>query len=513
MSTQKRKRTDFTLKQKKDIIDAAIKEPNQSELARMFTKKWGFEVKRTAVISILNSKKLIEEALDSGIPLKRKKLMIGQHSGLDEAVLVWLKQARSQNLPIGGDLLREKAVKLAELLHIENFKGSVGWLDKFKQRHGISFKTVQGEAEAVNMSSLKEWQCRIVRPLLEQFSPNDVFNLDETGLFWQLLPNKTMAFRGERCTSGKKSKERITLLAGANMSGSEKLPLLVIGKSKKPRCFKNKEIPLNYRANKKAWMTANIFEETLKSWDRKLGQKRRKVLLFLDNCSAHPRDIELDNIRMVFFPPNTTAKSQPMDQGVIENMKRHYKKLLLRRRIAAIEGNTGFKLDLLNSLRLVRDAWDRVTGATIRNCFVKAKFVEEEAQTDTEDAELVELWEALPAEERIHDGEEIELSDFMEADERVATDGILTLEEIAEDHLRTGDSEGSDDEELILEERTVTIAEAQCAMITVRRFLEQNSSKVGVMKLFDQLDDEMQKIRHDKMRQPTIMESFGLNKI
>lgn len=66
-----------------------------------------------------------------------------------------------------------------------------------------------------------------------------------------------------------------------------------------------------------------------------------------------------------------------MDQGIIQNLKVHYKKLLLRRRIAAMDGGTSFKFDLLVSLHLVRDAWDKVTGRTIKNCFAKAKFVEE----------------------------------------------------------------------------------------------------------------------------------------
>ena len=97
------------------------------------------------------------------------------------------------------------------------------WLDNFKKCHGITFKTVQGEAGAVDSQSLLEWQQQVLRPLLRQFSADDVFNLDETGLLWQLLPNKTMAFRGERCTGGKKSKQMITLLVGANMSGSDRL--------------------------------------------------------------------------------------------------------------------------------------------------------------------------------------------------------------------------------------------------------------------------------------------------
>lgn len=59
------------------------------------------------------------------------------------------------------------------------------------------------------------------------------------------------------------------MLVGANMSGCEKLPLLVIGKSASPRCFKKANIPLEYTANKKAWMRCkflghfNVFNHRL----------------------------------------------------------------------------------------------------------------------------------------------------------------------------------------------------------------------------------------------------------
>lgn len=59
--------------------------------------------------------------------------------------------------------------------------------------------------------------------------------------------------------NGKKSKNRITILVGANMSGSEKCPLFVIGKSSRPRCFKNATIPVEYAANPKAWMRSKLF--------------------------------------------------------------------------------------------------------------------------------------------------------------------------------------------------------------------------------------------------------------
>ena len=296
------------------------------------------------------------------------KLKPAQNSKLDDGVLIWLKQARGQNLPVSGNLIKKKDLKLAELMHIPEFIASDGWMDNFKKRHGITFKTVQGEAGAVNLQSLLDWKQQVLQPLLRQFFLDDVFNLDETGLFWQLLPNKTMSFREERCTGGKKSKQRITLLVGANMSGTEKFPLLAIGKSKRPRAFKNKEILIKYKANSKAWMTAKLFEDTLRAWDGRFGQQGRRVLLCLDNFCAHPTELQL-----VFFPPNTTANSQPMDHGIIENLKRHYKKILLCRRLEAMNMGKEFEFTLLDALHIVRCAWKQVSESTIRNCFAKAK--------------------------------------------------------------------------------------------------------------------------------------------
>ena len=54
-----------------------------------------------------------------------------------------------------------------------------------------------------------------------------------------LLPDKILEFKNVSCCGGKLSKDRLTAMECANMSGSDKLPILVIGKSKNPRCFEN----------------------------------------------------------------------------------------------------------------------------------------------------------------------------------------------------------------------------------------------------------------------------------
>ena len=62
------------------------------------------------------------------------------------------------------------------------------------------------------------------------YSPGDILNADGTGLYWKCLPDKSLSLKGERSSGGNRSKDRITVLVYANISGSEKLPLLVIGR-------------------------------------------------------------------------------------------------------------------------------------------------------------------------------------------------------------------------------------------------------------------------------------------
>lgn len=113
----------------------------------------------------------------------------------------------------------------------------------------------------------------------------------------------------------KKAKDRVTINACANVTGTIKLPLLIIGKSKRPRCFAGMNmdaLPVIYRNSSTAWMNAEIFfswfHEHFVPYVRvKLTQMHLepKALLLLDNCSAHPEADELISsdglIKAVFY--------------------------------------------------------------------------------------------------------------------------------------------------------------------------------------------------------------------
>ena len=66
-------------------------------------------------------------------------------------------------------------------------------------------------------------------------------------------------------------------------------------------------------------MTGPIFRDWLQEFNKGMEKQKRKIALVLDNCPAHPKDAadDLQNIKLVFLPPNVTSLIQPCDMGII----------------------------------------------------------------------------------------------------------------------------------------------------------------------------------------------------
>ncbi len=165
----------------------------------------------------------------------------------------------------------------------------------------------------------------IVPHLTKCFEARSVFNAHECALFFMLIPNKSHVLKGEKCHGVKICKEGITILLAVNSDGTEKLPSLAIGKYANPRCFKNvKRLPCDYKNQRRARMTAELFHAWLLDLDKKIIRKKRKLVLFIDNCPSHAKNVQLKNLRVEFLPPNATSKLQPLDQGIIKVLKQYY---------------------------------------------------------------------------------------------------------------------------------------------------------------------------------------------
>ena len=217
------------------------------------------------------------------------------------------------------------------------------------------------------------WNETTLPTLPSNYSLENIYKADEYGLFYQCLPNKSYQLKTEKCSGGKHRKIRITCLAATNAVGSNLL-MFVIGKAKKPRCFKNtKTLPCKYRAQKKSWMDGVLFDEWVRDLNKKFESEKRKVALIIDNCLAHPIIDNLPLIKLVFLPPNTTSVSKLMDQS-IRCLKVNYRKQLVKLILRSLGSNKPLpRVSLLTALQLLASAWNEVSQATIVSCFRKAK--------------------------------------------------------------------------------------------------------------------------------------------
>ncbi|XP_024005406.1 CENP-B homolog protein 2-like [Eutrema salsugineum] len=230
-----------------------------------------------------------------------------------------------------GELILEKARETMKLVYPqeEAHQLSPGWLGKFKLRHGTRSFRRFGESGSIDIQDMVK-KLEAIREKIDSFPKKDVFNMDETGLFYRLQADHSLATK--QLEGKKQDKERLTIVICCNEDGSEKIPLWIIGKYAKPRCFKNINmtgLDCHYRSNKRALMTSVIFKEYIRWFDKKMHG--RKVLSVINNCPAHPKNIEgLQNIDLFFLPPNMTSKIQPCDAGIIRDFKMHYRRRLYR---------------------------------------------------------------------------------------------------------------------------------------------------------------------------------------
>lgn len=88
-------------------------------------------------------------------------------------------------------MLQEEALLIAEKLGISGFTASNGWLQRFKQRYNLQKMANAEEDGDVSTETLESWNER-VREITRGWSPENVWNMDETGSFWRGLPDTTL---------------------------------------------------------------------------------------------------------------------------------------------------------------------------------------------------------------------------------------------------------------------------------------------------------------------------------
>ena len=114
---------------------------------------------------------------------------------------------------------QRESPELAKSLELTGFRTSDGWLDKWKQRYNVIFKAVSRDENTVTPEMTASWSDTYLPTILSKYELKDIYNGDEFGLFYQALPDKSLHYKGERCSGGKHSKVRFTGLAAGNTTG------------------------------------------------------------------------------------------------------------------------------------------------------------------------------------------------------------------------------------------------------------------------------------------------------
>ena len=240
MVKTKRKRAFYSLKMKFDVYKK-IKDGIAPSIVAT-----EFGITRSSVSVIKSSGPKMEAFLLANPRLDfRRTMKSATFPELDKTLKVFFDGQLALGKPISGALLQEKAKIFLEnlsppiqvktsinLLSLEDMQNNStlgrGFIHKFKQRHQIRNISCVGEKESANKDSVDPF-LQSFNYLTKDLTRDQIYNVDETGLCWRVIPTKTLAGPNELRTEGSKiDNERATLMACVNASGNHKLELAFI---------------------------------------------------------------------------------------------------------------------------------------------------------------------------------------------------------------------------------------------------------------------------------------------
>jgi len=396
-----RKRKAISLGNKIEILDSLAKGEGSTSVSKRF------RLNESTIRTIKRMENSIRESVICGSKLTSATSSYCRDIVLEkmENVLVlWMDDLSQKRVPIDGNIIKQKALRIHTKIQEKDsssslqatkskkkgFSASDGWLSGFLKRNGYHNVKIKGEIASANENAAKSFKPELLKIIVDGgYDPDQVFNADETGLYWKKMPSRTYIAKSEQTASGfKVSKDRVTILLCSNASGDRILKPLVINRAIRPRAMKGKDIkklPVHWMANKKAWMTACVFREwfnecfvpEVKKYMEEKGLDFH-VLLLVDNASSHPV-IDHPNIQVIFLPPNTTPLIQPLDRGIIAAFKLYYIKLAFKYVLDAIE----------NGNLSIIDAWQKYT---IMDSIINVSLAIQQLRTSTLNACWKAIW-------------------------------------------------------------------------------------------------------------------------
>ncbi|EPX73479.1 ARS-binding protein [Schizosaccharomyces octosporus yFS286] len=346
------------------------KKPTQIEVADWFKSEFGKPIAQSTLSRILSDRFAYLDDTDQNLHAKRNRSP--KYPALEKALYNWIQDAHFTRTKATNDILKAAATKLwgtiPEYREASMPEFSNGWVEGFRRRYLERADEPSRGEYFIDVEHLGDSMVRI-QDVASFFPKENIFNVDETGLFWKLLPNQTPSI--ENCGHTKRYKAKISIVMCANSTGSEKLPLWVIGYAKRPRAFHStgtypENIGIHWCSSGKASMTLTIMKKWLRWFDANM--EGRKVLLVLDNSDVHRLAVEsircsshaFQNTTIIFLPSNSTNVYQPFELGVFNAFKILYRLQWTRywKTLLSNGQSPQTKTNLLLAIKWVASSWN-----------------------------------------------------------------------------------------------------------------------------------------------------------
>jgi hypothetical protein len=157
----------------------------QKELIKWLEDTHQLKVNQATMSGTLKrSAELLAKATTSNLSSKRQKTV--KFPVMEAALAEWFL-ANQEHINLSGDLIRESAMKIIDRLYPDHlpFEFSNGWLEAFKVRHGIKKHRRFGESGSVDMTTVAT-ALPGIRQVLDAYEWRDIYNMDESGLFYRM---------------------------------------------------------------------------------------------------------------------------------------------------------------------------------------------------------------------------------------------------------------------------------------------------------------------------------------
>ena len=176
------KRINLSLSEKYELVQLYKSGESQTSISKRKN------IARTTIIGICKNADKIVNDYESGQNSKSKRVRTHNYEDVDKPLLDFFRLAREQNIPISGAMLLEKALVYArQLKHPEPISIDINWVNRWKLRNEVVSKKLHGEASSADLTAADNWVMNRLTQVLNEFQPENIFNCDETGLFYRYV--------------------------------------------------------------------------------------------------------------------------------------------------------------------------------------------------------------------------------------------------------------------------------------------------------------------------------------